>query len=158
MRTFTALNRGLTTGDIAVGFGALISKRLQNGTQFHANALWSFSKDPTVQGVGIADLHNAFSFRTGTAYPIKPQLDAIGEIQMSKYYGHPVAGLDPTIPVDIVLGMRESPNDLISFGGGYVASVNHIKEDPARGIVAAPTNGFIVQFTVALKRGLTGFR
>src|SRR5262249_18724178 len=139
-KTSVGLNRGLSTGDIEIGFGGLLSKKMSNGTQFHANGLWYFHGDPRINGEGVSDLHHKFVLRTGTAVPLKDHLQATGEVQYFKYFGHLVPGLDPKNPVDVVVGLRAYPNRFMYVGGGYVASLNHMEEDPARSIRPAGTH------------------
>jgi len=151
-KTAVGLNRGLSTGDIEVGFGGLLSKKWTNGTQFHLNGLWSFHGDPRINGEGVSDLHHKFILRTGTAVPLKEHLQATGEVQYYYYFGHLVPGLDPKNPVDIIAGLRVYPSPFVYVGGGYVASVNHIEEDPARSLRAASTHGFMFQLGFAFRR------
>lgn len=152
VKSFSALNRGLTTGDTEVGFATIASKRLHDWAQFHVNALWSFSGDPTVEGVGISDIHHRFLFRAGSGFRVASPLQVIGEFQVYDYFGHVVPGLDPTSPVDILVGMRAYPNRFVNFGAGYVASINHIHEDPTKDIRAAGTNGFMFQFGLTFRQ------
>jgi hypothetical protein len=150
-KTMTTLNRGLTTGDTEVGFGALASKRTGNGLQVHVNALWYFAGDPTIDGIGISDLNHHFILRGGTIFPVLPKTQAIAEVEVNDYFGHLVPGLNPTSPVDLMFGLRTQPNPLLSISGGYLASVNHIEEDPTREIRSAGTNGFVFQLGFALR-------
>jgi hypothetical protein len=52
----------------------------------------------------------------------------------------------------VIIGLRSSPGKLISFGGGYVATLKRIDEDPARGVYPGPIHGFIMHFGLAFKR------
>lgn len=150
-KKLTTLNRGLTTGDTEVGFGALASRRASNGFQVHVNALWYFTGDPTVEGFGISDINHRFILRGGTIFPVLPKTQAIAELELTDYFGHLVPGMNPTSPVDILVGLRAHPNPFLSISGGYLASVNHIAEDPAREIRAAGTNGFVFQLGFAAR-------
>lgn len=151
-KSMTTLNRGLTSGDTEVGFGALASKRLSNGTQFHVNALWYFTGDPTIDGIAISDINHHFILRGGTLLPVRPKLQAIAEVEVNDYFGHLVPGMNPTSPIDLIFGLRAQPSPFLSISGGYLASVNHIAEDPAREIHPAGTNGFVFQLGFALRR------
>jgi hypothetical protein len=152
-KTFTGLNRGLSTGDTEIGFGVLLSKRLGDSLQLHANALRIYVGHPTIDGVAISDLNNRFVVRAGGAFNVSSTLQATAEFESFNYfYWHNVAGLNPTDPVDIIVGLRTTAPRGISFGGGYVASVKRIAEDPARGIRPGSIHGFVVQLGLALQR------
>lgn len=151
-KTFGGLNRGLTNGDTEVGFGVLASKRLSGGTHFHANGLWYFAGDPTIEGRGVSDLHHRFIFRGGAAIQVTGPVQVIGEAELYRYFGHEVPGLDPTQPVDLIFGLRVQPRRSVSISGGYLASVNRIESDPDREIRTTPAGGFVVQLGLALKR------
>jgi len=152
VKSFSALNRGLTTGDKEVGFATIASKRIRDLAQFHVNALWSFTADPVVEGVAISDIHHRFLFRAGSGIRVSQPLQVIGEFQVYDYFGHHVPGLDPTSPVDIIVGLRAFANRFVNLGGAYVASVNHIQEDASKGVRPAGTNGFIFQFGLTFRQ------
>jgi hypothetical protein len=151
-KTLTGLNRGLSTGDTEVGFGVLASRRQNNGAQVHVNALWYFAGDPVINGVGISDIHHRFILRAGAMFPLLPKTQAIAELELNDYFGHDVPGHNPTSPVDILFGLRIHPSSVLALSGGYLASVNHIDEDPSRAIRAAPTSGFVFQVGFAVRR------
>jgi len=79
-------------------------------------------------------------------------LQVIGEFQLYDFFGHEVPGLDPTNPADIIVGVRAFANRWVNLGGAYVASINHIQEDPSKGVRPAGTHGFIFQFGVTFRQ------
>jgi hypothetical protein len=152
-KTFTGLNRGLSTGDNEVGLGLLLSKRVGDRLQLHANGIRIYVGHPAINGVGISDIDNRMVVRAGGAFNLTPKYQAIAEFESFNYfYWLPVRGLNPTDPVDLILGMRASPNSFISFGGGYVASLRRISEDPVRDVRPGSVHGFIAQVGFAIRR------
>src|SRR5262245_29379549 len=69
-KNFTGMNRGLATGDVEVGFGTLVSKRLVNGAQFHSNVLFVWTGHPMIDGISISDLDNSTVVRAGASFPL----------------------------------------------------------------------------------------
>jgi len=149
-KTATGLNRGLSTGDTEVGFGTLISKRLPGIATLHLNTIWVIVAHPQVEGVGVSDLQNRFVLRGGAAFPLGSAVEGIAEIERTDYFFHQtVVGLNPTIPVDVVVGLRAHPSRMVSVSAGYTALVNRIEEDPQRAVRPAPASGFVVQLGLA---------
>ncbi len=152
-RTFKQLNRGLTTGDTELGFGALVSKRLPGIATLHVNSLVIFVGHPEIGGVGISDLQNRFVLRAGAAFPVSPRVEGIAEFERFDYFFHQtIEGLNPTRPLDVFLGLRVHPSRTLSLSGGYSALVNRIEENPARAVRPVSPHGFVVQMGLALRR------
>jgi hypothetical protein len=152
-KTVTGLNRGLSTGDTELGFGALLSKRVGGVATFHVNTLIVIVAHPTIDGEGVSDLQNRFVLRAGAAFPLASRIQGIAEFERFDYFFHQhIEGLNPTRPVDVFLGLRAFATRSVSFSGGYVASLNRIEEDPQRGVRPAPASGFVVQLGLAFRR------
>jgi hypothetical protein len=152
-KTFTGLNRGLSTGDTEVGYGLLLSKRVGDAVQLHANALRIYVGHPTIDGVGISDINNRFVVRAGAGVNVSSNWTAIAEFESFNYfYWHYVEGINPSDPIDIIIGLRSSPTAHLSLGAGYVASVKRMAEDPLKAARPGSIHGFVIQFGIAFKR------
>jgi hypothetical protein len=149
-----ALRRGLSSKTKSGGFGALVSKRLGDAGQFHANFLINFVRSPRGEfaAVDSADVGHEYIFRAGVIAPNKGKVRLIGELDGKLYAADYSDGLNPVNPVDLLLGIRLFANRSVALSGGYRLALNHIKEDSSQLIFARGRNGFVVQLAFGLRR------
>jgi outer membrane protein OmpA-like peptidoglycan-associated protein len=149
----TQLNRGLGTGEWEGGWGLLFSKRAGKGAQFHINTMLNFVRDPEMSGVELAELQDEFWYRVGAAFPSlfecgrRGGAQFIAELEGKIHYGARTFGANPRDPMDLVLGVRGYPNEHVSIGVAYRASLNKLDDNTSLGIEGRGTHGFIAQLT-----------
>jgi outer membrane protein OmpA-like peptidoglycan-associated protein len=151
-RSIIGLSRGLSNGAYQGGFGYLISKRAGRVAQVHINTLVNFVENPTIQGVPLADLQNEFIYRAGAAWMPYRRFQLITEMEGKTYFGTGAPGLNPSIPLDFIIGVRGYLKNWLSVGVGYLASVNHIDGVASQKVYPAGTNGFVAQLALGKRR------
>ncbi|NLT67432.1 MAG: PKD domain-containing protein [Acidobacteria bacterium] len=153
-RSSVGLARGLSNGSYSGGFGMLFSKTAGDFARFHLNAGTQFLTEPSVNGSGaeLADFQNEFLYRGGVEFPAYKPYRIIAEISGTEYYGSGSANLNPSSPMDIIIGARVFPARWLSLGAGYQASVRHVDDDPAIGALGANYHGFVVQGTIGIRK------
>jgi outer membrane protein OmpA-like peptidoglycan-associated protein len=148
----TELNRGLGTGEIAGGYGALVSKSAGRYVRLHFNAMLNFLKNPEMENIVLADLQHEFWYRAGASIPFHRMVEGIAEIDGKLFFGSRTLGLNPRSPVDLIFGLRAYPADWMSIGGGYRASLRHIEDSPGRNVFGAETHGLVAQVAFGKRR------
>jgi outer membrane protein OmpA-like peptidoglycan-associated protein len=151
-RTTAGLNRGLSTGAYQAGFAFLLSKTAAKLVRFHLNLGSNFYTDPEVAGVSLANLQDEFIYRGGVEVPAFRIVRAIVELNGIKYFGDGTAGINPSSPVDVILGLRVFPREWIALGGGYQMTLNNDNNNRLIGALGTGTNGFVVQGTLGTRR------
>jgi outer membrane protein OmpA-like peptidoglycan-associated protein len=149
----TQLNRGLGTGEWESGWGLLFSKRAGNAAVFHVNTMLNWVRDPERQGLELAELQDEFWYRLGAAFPSlfecgrRRGAQFVAELDGKIHFGARTFGANPRDPLDLVLGVKAYPNEWMSIGGAYRASLNKLEDNAALGIDGRGTHGFIAQLT-----------
>ena len=143
-----SMNRGLTSGANSGGAVLLLSKRAAKVAQVHFNTGVNWVSNPDWNDQKLADLQHEFIWRGGAGFPAYGRVQIIGEVSGTTYWGTRTFGANPRTAVDIIGGMRFYPTKWMTLGAGYQATINHVKEDPGKGIYPAGYNGFVAQFTM----------
>ena len=140
------LNRGLSSGAFQGGFSWLLSKTTADFIRLHLNLGSNFYTDTEIDGRTLAELQNEFIYRFGAEFPAHKPYRIIAELSGFNYYGDtPDTGLNPSNPLDLIVGMRVHPRDWIVLGAGYQASLKHIGDGAVPGALAADYHGFVIQ-------------
>ena len=113
----------------------------------------NFVRDPESQGVELAELQDEFWYRAGAAFPSLFQCGRTGgaqfiaELEGKIHFGARTFGANPRDPMDLVLGVRGYPNEQMSIGVAYRASLNKLDDNASLGIDGRGKHGFIAQLT-----------
>ncbi len=150
------LKRGLTTGSYQGGFAFLLSKTAKEIARLYLNVGPNFIADPGWKDTDfqLADLQNEFVYKGGAEFLPYKRIRIITELSAMKYFGDHNAGLNPTNPIDLIMGLRFYPREWISLGAGYQASLRHTNNEITRpaGSLEAGHNGFVVQGAFGTRR------
>ncbi len=147
------LKRGLSSGAWQGGLAFLASKTMGDIARLHLNLGSNFYTSPARSNV---DFQNEFIYKGGAEFLPYKRIRIITELSAIEYFGDGSFGLNPTTPIDLILGLRTYPWKWLSLGAGYQASFQRSNNDnnpdrPAE-VVDASRHGFVVQGALATRR------
>jgi len=147
------MNEGLTTGAYKIGIDWLLSKTIARTLRLHLNLGANMYTDPDIDGRTPAKFQNEFEYRAGIELPAFQAYRFIVEYTGVKYFGGGSPDvINPSVPMELIAGIRAYPARWMSFGFGYQGSLNHINDGDVPGAESARTHGFVVQAALGVRR------